>query len=245
MPIVITVDQQASRRTVDRVPHALGLLSHVPVLRPFERTAGDEFQGVLDDATAVVDVTVTLIRDRRWSIGIGCGPVEGPLPTMTRAGRGPAFVAARQAIDAAKQRPQRLAVRAAGPSGPIPARPLPNIPTEIAGYPPTAAPAAGRTGRATGSADLVPCGQDAADGEAVLTLLAALLDRRSDAGWEAIDAVASAGSITRAARLLGVTRQAVGQRLATAHVQAELAARTTAARLLLRCLTATEEDRPL
>jgi hypothetical protein len=244
MPIVLTVDQQSSRRNVDRVPHALRLLARVPVLRPFERTAGDEFQGVLDDATAVVDATVTLIRDRLWSIGIGCGPVEGPLPTMTRAGRGPAFLAARQAIDAAKQRPQRLAVRAAGPAGPLPARPLPTLPVDgaldAAGH-----PAGVRAKSGAAPDDLFPCGQDAADGEAVLTLLAALLERRSEAGWEAIDAVASAGSITKAAHTLGVTRQAIGQRLATAHVQAELAARTTAARLLLRCLSATEEDRGL
>jgi hypothetical protein len=203
VPFVITADQRSSRRTVDRVPHALGLLAQVPVVRPFERTAGDEFQGVLDDATAVVDAASALLRDGRWSIGIGCGPVERPLPAMTRAGRGPAFLAARQAIDAAKSRPQRIAVRAAG-----------NDPASAA----------------------------AADGEAVLTLLAAIVDRRSRPGWEAIDAVSAGRSITAAAERLGVTRQAVGQRLATAHRDAEVAGRTTAARLLLRCLDATEED---
>ncbi len=51
---MLTVDQRGSRRGTDRVPRAIALLSGVPTVLRFERTAGDEFQGVLDDPAAVV-----------------------------------------------------------------------------------------------------------------------------------------------------------------------------------------------
>jgi hypothetical protein len=117
VPFVLTVDQRASRRGPDRVADALELLNDgVPTVLPFERTAGDEFQGVLRDADEVVDVVVRLVRLGGWSIGIGAGPVQTPLPASTRAGAGPAFLSARRAVDAAKQRPARLAVRGAVPA---------------------------------------------------------------------------------------------------------------------------------
>ncbi|HYH26522.1 MAG TPA: hypothetical protein VD834_14335, partial [Blastococcus sp.] len=101
MPFVLTVDQRASRRGPDRVADALALLdAGVPTLLPFERTAGDEFQGVLDDPDAVVDVAMRLVRMGGWSIGIGAGAVQTPLPSSTRAATGPAFLCARRAVDA-------------------------------------------------------------------------------------------------------------------------------------------------
>jgi len=51
-----------------------------------------------------------LLRDQRWSIGIGIGEVEEPLPESTRAGRGPAYVHAREAVTSAKSAPWRLRV---------------------------------------------------------------------------------------------------------------------------------------
>lgn len=114
MPFVLTVDQRASRRTPDRVADVLTRLEgSVPVLLAFERTAGDEFQGVLEQPEVVVDVVLELLRDGVWSVGIGVGPVQVPLPSSTRAAAGPAFLAARRAVDAAKRRPSRLAVRGA------------------------------------------------------------------------------------------------------------------------------------
>ena len=75
---VLTVDQRHSRRSSDRVDELLGWLAARPgVLRGFERTAGDEVQGVMNDAAAVVDVVLALIRRGEWSVGIGAGPVEG------------------------------------------------------------------------------------------------------------------------------------------------------------------------
>jgi hypothetical protein len=191
VPFVLTVDQRGSRRSADRVPGVLAALTGVPTVLRFERTAGDEFQGVLDDASVVVEVVRRLSRDGNWSIGIGAGPVQTPLPRSTRAGAGPAFIAARSAVDAAKRRPVRVAVRGAS-------------------------------------------AEAAADAQAVLTALAALVERRSDQAWEAIELVEGGRSQAEAAAELGVSRQAVGQRLAAGLWEVERDLAPTAARLLAR-----------
>jgi hypothetical protein len=111
---VLTIDQRGSTRGSDRVPATLAGLADVAMLRPFERTAGDEFQGVLDEPAAVTTVVERLLREGGWSIGIGIGEVEEPLPESTRAGRGPAYLAARDAVTAAKSAPWRLRVAGEG-----------------------------------------------------------------------------------------------------------------------------------
>ncbi|MCV2487935.1 SatD family protein [Geodermatophilus sp. YIM 151500] len=192
MPFVVTVDQRASRRSPDRVAGVLPRLNgHVPVVLAFERTAGDEFQGLLADPAAVVDAVLLLVREGGWSIGVGAGAVHAPLPRSARAGSGPAYLAARRAVDAAKQRPTGVAVRGAVPV-------------------------------------------DAGDAQAVLGALALLVDRRSPQAWEAIERVAAGATQAEAAAALGVSRQAVGQRLAAAHWELERELRPTAARLLDR-----------
>ena len=191
MPFVLTVDQRGSSRAPDRVPGAFAVLSGVPTVLRFERTAGDEFQGVLDDAAAVVDAVRRLVRDGDWSIGIGAGPVQTPLPSSTRAGAGPAFLAARAAVEAAKRRPVWIAVRGV-------------------------------------------VGEPAGDAQAVLTALAALVERRSVQAWEAIERVEAGRTQVEAATELGVTRQAVGQRLAAGGWEIERDLRPVAARLLAR-----------
>ena len=114
--LVMTVDQQGSRRVGDRVDALLSALSArrsgVGVVRAFERTVGDEVQGVLDDADVVVDLALHLLRTGGWTVGIGLGEVDRPLPPSTRAGSGPAFVHARAAVERAKSRtrPVPLAV---------------------------------------------------------------------------------------------------------------------------------------
>ncbi|MGV1009319.1 MAG: sigma factor-like helix-turn-helix DNA-binding protein [Dermatophilaceae bacterium] len=112
---VITADQIRSHAGEDLVPSALRTLRQLrpALLRAFERTAGDEIQGVTDDADLVVGIVERLVRQGRWRIGIGVGPVELPLPASTRAGRGGAFRAARGAVDAAHPKPGQLAVRVA------------------------------------------------------------------------------------------------------------------------------------
>jgi hypothetical protein len=107
---VLTIDQRGSTRDADRVPATLAGLADVGMLRPFERTAGDEFQGVLVEPATLTTVVERLLREDAWSIGIGIGEVEEPLPESTRAGRGPAYVSAREAVTAAKSAPWRLRV---------------------------------------------------------------------------------------------------------------------------------------
>lgn len=107
---VLTVDQRGSRREADRIPATLDRLAAVPVLRTFERTAGDEFQGVLDDPAALPRLLEQLLREDAWNIGLGFGEVEEPLPEHARAGRGAAYVHAREAVTSAKSSPWHLRV---------------------------------------------------------------------------------------------------------------------------------------
>lgn len=109
--VVLTADQRSSRSSRDAVPDALSLLDDVETLRPWERTAGDEFQGVLDSPAAVAAAVRRLVRDGRWHIGLGLGPVEEPLPSSTRAGRGAAHVAARRAVEQARSGHHHLGAR--------------------------------------------------------------------------------------------------------------------------------------
>lgn len=196
---VLTIDQQGSRRVGDRVEGLLVELGGLApasspwVVRPFERTVGDEVQAVLDDADRVVDLVLAMTRRGGWSIGVGVGPVDEPLPASTRAGSGAAFVHARAAVERAKtrSRPVPLAVEGA-------------------------------------------VTERVADAEAVLTLVAALAMRRSRAGWAVIDVLAGDPSATQeaVAARLGITQQAVSQRLRAAMWAEEAAARPVAARLL-------------
>ena len=112
---MLTIDQRGSRRGLDRVPELLSALADVAVVRGFERTVGDEVQGVLDDADVAVDTVLRVLRDGGWSVGVGVGPVDHPLPESPREGAGAAFVLARDAVEAAKsrQRPVPIAVRGA------------------------------------------------------------------------------------------------------------------------------------
>jgi hypothetical protein len=112
--VVLTVDQDGSRQGADQVPGALTSLAEVGALVAFERTVGDELQGVLDDPASVVSALEALLRAGEWNVGIGIGAIETPLPDHARAGRGPAYLHARTAVTAAKSSPWRL--RAVGES---------------------------------------------------------------------------------------------------------------------------------
>jgi len=187
---VLTIDQIGSRRVGDRVDALLAELAPAAdgpgVRRAFERTVGDEVQAVLDDAGATVDLALHVLRLGGWSVGVGAGPVDEPLPPSARA-----------AVERAKSR----------------ARPVPLAVV-------TGAPDDGRAA------------------EAVLTLIASVRARRTEAGWAVVDALTEAGpdgvGVTQedVARRLGVTQQAVSQRLRTAMWAEEVAARPVAVRLL-------------
>lgn len=109
--IVITIDQRKSRSRPDYVDALIHRLNTGwDMLRPFERTAGDELQGIISDGEAAVGLAMTVVSIGLWSIGIGVGSVAHPLPRQTRAGQGPAFEAARDAVERAKSSPGWIAV---------------------------------------------------------------------------------------------------------------------------------------
>lgn len=109
---VLTVDQVDSRETADAVTATLDQLNSAfdtALSLAAERTAGDEFQLLVADATTVLDIVLTLTRAGQWSVGCGVGPVRSPLPSSIREAAGDAFVFARAAVDRAKRRPTRFA----------------------------------------------------------------------------------------------------------------------------------------
>jgi hypothetical protein len=192
--IVLTVDQRGSRSTPDRVADVVTALADLPLRLPFERTAGDEFQGVLDEPSALPRAIERLLRDGAWYIGLGIGDVDEPVPDTARAGRGPAYVLARQAVTAAKNSPWHL--------------------------------------RVSGDGDT-----DAArDLESVLWLWAAVLDRRSDKGWEVTDLVDQGLSYDEAGRRLGISQSAVSQRAQAAGLVEGRRAREVVTHLAARLL---------
>ena len=112
---VITADQHDSRASEDLVPAALDAIirrggSALPL--PPERTAGDEVQALVTTAHATLDITLALTRTQHWSVGIGAGAVDLPLPGEVRAGRGSAFIHARDAVERAKKAATRIAISA-------------------------------------------------------------------------------------------------------------------------------------
>lgn len=188
---VLIVDQKRARRGVDRVDQVLADLNRAPLLRPFERTTGDEIQGVSDNPRLVVTMALDMIRRKHWSVGIGVGSVELPLPVNTRAGRGHAFDAARLAVEEAKSV---------------------QVPVAVVGEP----------GR----------GATAESAQAALTLTGLIVARRSPQGQAAVGLMDRGMSQTEVAELLGITKQAVSQRLTHAAWQPEAAGRMLCERLL-------------
>ena len=182
----MTIDQRRSQSGTDAVPAAEKLLAGSTPVRAFERTAGDEIQGLLDDPATVVDLSLTLARTRTWSIGIGIGEVETPLADSVRANRGEAFVAARRAVERAKSSPVRMAIE----------------------------------------------GRAAEHAETALLLLLAIVERRSDAGWEAVDAMTTSTTQAEAAAQIGISPQAMNRRLRVAGYVEEQRGRVLAVHLL-------------
>lgn len=174
----ITVDQRESRSHDDAVPALLEQLntSGVALDRAFERTAGDEVQGLTGDAAAVMGLVAILVRGRTWWVGIGAGELDLPLPGSVRANRGPALVSARRAVERAKRSITGIAVDTDDP------RRVPAV----------------------------------ARAEAGLRLWAAGAIRRTELGWQALDAMASGGTQKEVAGHLGVSPQTLNRRLATA-----------------------------
>lgn len=198
MLAVMNIDQRGSRRDVDRVEDLLAELNRHRgdgtsgidgLALPFERTVGDEVQGVLTDPELLLDLTLRCARTRHWTVGIGLGSIRTPIPDSTRKASGSAFENAREAVDRAKGGLAAVAVK-----GPDP------ISSRYA--------------------------------EAVLVTLATVLRRRSAAGWQAVDLIAQGRSQTETADVLGISKQAVSQRLHAAWWWHEVALRPVAVHLL-------------
>lgn len=217
--IVITVDQRGSTYAADRVPEVLVGLERLSrqtegLLVPFERTVGDEVQGILAAGRAgaqlAVDISLHLLRDRGWSVGVGVGSVEGPLPAVSREARGFAFYRARDAVERAKIRSKGTSIAVEGPP-PAPERP--DLAVEV---------------------------------EALLRLLAAIRARRTAQGWEVADTLTSLGDRPgrqrAAAESMGISEQAVSQRIRAALWQEEEAVRPVVVRLLAE-LSSSVHDR--
>lgn len=115
---VMTIDQVGSRTRADHVPDLLSRLEGISTLAPFERTVGDEVQGIPADAQAVLRVVTVLLRDGGWHCGLGAGPghLDAGDPPSARSGHGEAFLRAREAVEASKGEAISLSVRDGGTS---------------------------------------------------------------------------------------------------------------------------------
>jgi hypothetical protein len=110
---IITADQRDSRNNEDLVPEGIRAAARIGGARlesPPDRTAGDELQLATADPEIALAIALHLTRTGTWCVGIGIGPVDAPLPANVRAGRGAAFVHARDAVERAKRAPTRLAI---------------------------------------------------------------------------------------------------------------------------------------
>ena len=203
---VITADQVDSRHSADLVSPAVAHLDDVfgaGLALPVDRNAGDELQALVVDSATAVAMVLELTRTGDWSVGLGTGDVERPLASSTRETRGPAFIAARAAVDAAKKSPLRFAFRDGTPS------------------------------RQT----------DATDIEALMLLLLSVRDRRTEQGWQVYDLLAQGRTQREAADILGITPQAVSDRMSAAQVRIDLEAHAPLSRLLSRLTESSEHSK--
>lgn len=110
---VLTADQVGSRESADRVAALLPVLTEKfgeRLALPPDRNAGDEVQALTADASTALEMALLLTRTGHWSVGLGVGEIRDPLPGSVREATGPAFVAARDAVDQAKRASHRFAL---------------------------------------------------------------------------------------------------------------------------------------
>ena len=227
---VMTIDQRGSTGDIDRVPGLLEGLSALSTAGRFERSVGDEVQGVVERADEVVEIALHALRSGRWYVGIGVGEVDLPLPASPREGSGPAFVAARSAVDRAK-----------GAAAHVPLAVVAGRDRRRANAATTAADGA------SGSQGARAC----ANAEAVLRLIGRLVQDRTAAQWKVVDVLRSVrqdthgthGSQKIAAQKLGITEQSVSRAVLRSGWQEEWAARPAAELLLTLAHDSTEGEK--
>ncbi|WP_346959288.1 MarR family transcriptional regulator [uncultured Arthrobacter sp.] len=224
---VMTMDQRGSTADVDRVPALLAELEQLCPGARFERSVGDEVQGVPERPEDVVEIALHALRSGRWYVGIGVGPVDLPLPASPREGSGAAFVAARLAVERAKSAAPHVPLAVVVADGQR--RPGAGAPAANTAANPDDSPAGGPPGSRECSA-----------AEAVLRLIGRLVQDRTAAQWKVVDALrgirqghaAAHGTQKIAARQLGITEQSVSRALLRSGWQEEWAARPAAQMLL-------------
>jgi hypothetical protein len=208
---VLTVDQRGSTSDVDRVPELISALRSLTPAR-FERSVGDELQGVVEQPDEVVDIALHALRSGYWYVGIGIGVVQLAPGGSPREGSGSGFVAARKAVELAKS--------AAG-----------QVPLSVV---------AGTMGRGREIPPQDKEGAMAgANAQAVLRLIGRLVQQRTQAQWRVVDSLRALqagdgkhGSQKQVAHELGITEQSVSRAVLRSGWQEEWAARPAAAMLL-------------
>ncbi|MDQ0691779.1 MarR family transcriptional regulator [Arthrobacter sp. W4I7] len=208
---VLTVDQRGSTSDVDRVPELISALQSLTPAR-FERSVGDELQGVVEQPDEVVDIALHALRSGYWYVGIGIGVVQLVPGGSPREGSGSGFVAARKAVELAKS--------AAG-----------QVPLSVV---------AGTIGRGKEIPPQAKEGAMAgANAQAVLRLIGRLVQQRTQAQWRVVDSLRALqagdgkhGSQKHVAHQLGITEQSVSRAVLRSGWQEEWAARPAAAMLL-------------
>jgi hypothetical protein len=224
---VVTADQVGSRTDIDRSAAMQRELQERFGRRlrlPLDQTAGDELQALTDDPATALDLVLAFGRDGHWSIGLGVGDVRLPLPDAVRKAAGGAFIAAREAVEAAKRADGRFALRAATP-------------------PASAADAAAQAPAQAADSHTATPTLTAPELEPLIRLLLLVRDRRSPQGWEAIDLVRDGHSQKNAASILGISDAAVSQRLKAAVWSVDDEARPGLVRLLAELDRATDAAR--
>ncbi|MGF9647396.1 MarR family transcriptional regulator [Pseudarthrobacter oxydans] len=208
---VLTIDQRGSSADVDRVPELISALRGLTTA-PFERSVGDELQGVVEHAAEVVDIALHALRSGNWYVGIGIGTVQLAPGGSPREGSGSGFVAARKAVELAK-----------GAAGQVPLSVVSGTMGRGREVPPQA-----REGAVS-----------SANAQAVLRLIGRLVQQRTQAQWRVVDRLRASqggegrhGSQKLVAHDLGITEQSVSRAVLRSGWQEEWAARPAAAMLL-------------
>ena len=101
----ILLDQRKSSSGPDLVEATARVLNRrfaAALELPFVRTAGDEMQAVCVDAAPLTDLLAAVLDPPAWWIGLGLGEITR-VGESARESAGPAFKAARLAIEAAKR----------------------------------------------------------------------------------------------------------------------------------------------
>ena len=212
--IVLTIDQEGSRREADRVPELLEKLADVRTVAGFERTVGDEVQGLLEDADAACTAIRSAMRMGGWHVGIGIGQVDDDALAEIRSGtirtgRGSAFIRARAAVEQAKKYPVSVAVVAGDGKG-----------------------AGGEADVADGVVGVVGASSAPDAVQAVLHLIGVVVSERTPAQQEVVNLLATGMTGREIAAALAISEPSVSRRRRLAHVAEEDAAWPVVGRML-------------